>query len=127
AVPRVTPVPTGAYAWRRLEVSLINGRAEAVPAALAGLQVDHQRAVVELTVTGVVSLAERHALERELAAWHARLHHLVVDDAGLHEDPTDDDLEALGGGFVELAVARLRATSEDPSHPDQAAARVALR
>lgn len=127
AVPRVTPVPTGAYAWRRLEVSLIDGRAEAVPAALAGLQVDHQRAVVELTVTGVVSLAERHALERELSAWHARLHHLVVDDAGLHEDPTDDDLEALGGGFVELAVARLRATSEDPSHPDQAAARVALR
>jgi DNA repair exonuclease SbcCD nuclease subunit len=127
AAPRVTTAPTGAYAWRRLEVSLVDGRADAVPEALAGLPVDHQHAVVELTITGVVSLAERHAMERELATWKARLHHLVIDDAGLHEEPTDDDLEALGGGFVGLAVERLWATSEDASSPDRAAARVALR
>lgn len=127
SAPRVTTVPTGAYAWRRLEVALIDGQADPVPAALAGLDVDPQRAVVELTITGVVSLAARHGMERELATWHARLHHLVVDDSGLHEEPTDDDLEALGGGFVGLAVERLRATSDDPSHPDREAARVALR
>lgn len=127
SVPEVTKMPTGAYAWRRLEVALIDGRADAVTQALESLQVDHQRAVVELTVTGVVSLAERHAMERELSAWQARLHHLVVDDAGLHEEPTDDDLDALGAGFVGLAVERLRAISCDPAHPDRAASRVALR
>lgn len=127
AVPRVTPMPTGAYAWRRAEVALIDGRADAVSQILGSLQVEHQRAVVELTVTGVISLAERHAMERELATWRSRLHHLVVNDAGLHEEPTDDDLDALGAGFVGLAVERLRAMSEDPAHPDQVASRVALR
>ena len=36
-------------------------------------------------------------------------------------------LDTLGSGFVGLAVARLRAITSDPAHPDQAAARVALR
>lgn len=127
AAPQVVQVPTGAFAWRRLEVTLVDGRADALPQALQELQVDHQRAVIELTVTGIVSLAERHALERELSAWRARLHHLVIDDTGLLEEPTDDDIDALGTGFVGLAVERLRAISGDPAHPDKAAARVALR
>lgn len=125
--PRVATVPTGTYAWRRLEVTLIDGQSDAVSQALERLQLDHQCAVVELILTGVVSLAERHAIERELALWQARLHHLVVDDAALHEAPTEDDLDTLGAGFVGLAVERLRAITADPSHPDQAAARVALR
>jgi DNA repair exonuclease SbcCD nuclease subunit len=127
AVPRVTAMPTGAYAWRRVEVGLIDGRAGGVSRALEGLEVDHQRAVVELTVTGIVSLAERHAVELELSAWRARLHHLVVDDAGLREEPTDDDLDAIGAGFVGHAVERLRAISQEPAHQDRDAARVALR
>lgn len=127
ATPQVQTVPTGSYSWRRLEVALVDGRADAVSQALVGLRLDHQRAVVELTLKGVVGLAERHAIERELSAWHSRLHHLVVDDGGLYEEPTDDDLDTLGSGFVGLAVARLRAITRDTSHPDQSAARVALR
>jgi len=127
STPRVVTVPTGTYGWRRLEVALVDGQADVVSHSLEKLQVDHQRAVVELTLTGVVSLAERHAIERELSAWHARLHHLVVDDVALHEEPTEDDLDTLGSGFVGLAVERLRAITSDLTHPDQAAARVALR
>lgn len=127
AAPRVTPLATGAFAWHRLEVALVDGGIDAVLQALEGLKVDPQRAVVDLTITGVVSLAGRHALNRALTDWGAKLHHLAIDDAALRDEPTDDDLDALGAGFVGLAVERLRAISETAAPAEQAAARVALR
>jgi hypothetical protein len=83
--------------------------------------------VFELVLSGFVGLAESYRLETELTQWRARLHHLTVDDEALREEPTAEDLDALGGGFVRLAVERLGATAEDAAGADQAAARMALR
>lgn len=127
ADPRVEVIPVGAYAWRRLEVAIPDGDATAITNALEALDADPGRAVVELAVSGFVSLAERHRLEAELTRWRARLHHLDVVDDALKEEPTADDLDALGGGFVGLAVERLHAIGEDAASEDQAAARMALR
>ena len=127
AAPRVEVISVGAFAWRRLEVAILDGDSTVVDNALQSLDAEPGRAVVELVLSGFVSLAERYRLEAELTQWRARLHHLTVDDEALREEPTADDLDALGGGFVRLAVERLGATAEDAASADQAAARMALR
>ena len=127
AAPRVEAISVGAFAWRRLEVAILDGDATVVNNALQSLDTEPGRAVVELVLSGFVSLAERYRLETELTQWRARLHHLTVDDDALREEPTADDLDALGGGFVRLAVERLGATAEDTASADQSAARMALR
>jgi hypothetical protein len=79
-------------------------------------------------LTGTISLAERHRLQRELKLWEARLHHLEIGDGGLVDEPTADDLDAIDtAGFVRLAVDRLRAKASDAADPDAASARIALR
>lgn len=127
APPRVEAARVGTYAWRRLEVAIPDGDASAVANALQALDADPGRAVVELVLSGFVSLAERHRLEAELTRWRALFHHLDIDDDALKEEPTTEDLEALGGGFVGLAVERLHAIAEDATAGDQTAARMALR
>lgn len=127
AAPRVEIISVGAFAWRRLEVSILDGDASVVSSALRSLDTEPGRTVVDLALSGFVSLAERYRLETELTQWRARLHHLNVDDEALREEPTADDLDALGSGFVRLAVERLGATAEDAAGGEQATARMALR
>ena len=57
-----------------------------------------------------------------------RLHHLDIDEAGLVDEPTADDIDAIDtSGFVRVAVERLRAKAADPGDPDHLEARTALR
>lgn len=127
APERVETVAVGHYCWVRRDVELL-GTAEPALAALEGLRQEHRTCVVSLRLTGTISLAERHRLERGLQTWDARLHHLDVDDSGLVDDPTTDDLAALDlSGFVRLAVDRLRAKAADPADPERTTARMALR
>ena len=124
---RVETLAVGHFCWVRLDVECL-GTCEPALQAMDRLAGEHRACVVMLRLTGSVSLAERDRLARELGRWEARLHHLDVDDAGLVDDPTPDDLDALDtAGFVRLAVDRLRATAQDPRDPGQAAARTALR
>jgi len=128
AMPRVEPIRVGRYGWRQMAVELLDGTAEALLAALAELEHEPGQAVVSLTIAGSISLAERHRLAQALEGWRARLHHLDVDDGGLLEDPTPDDLDALdSAGFVRQALDALKAKAADPADPEAAAARVALR
>ena len=84
--------------------------------------------MVSFRLAGSIGLAERRRLDGELKRWEARLHHLEVDDAGLVDEPTADDLEALGAaGFVRAAVKRLQAKASDAADPERDAARMALR
>jgi DNA repair exonuclease SbcCD nuclease subunit len=127
APERVETVRVGRFSWRQLDVECL-GTADAALEALHGLGSVPGAYVVALRLTGTVTLAERHRLERELALWSARVHHLEVDDRGLVDDPSPDDLDTMDlAGFVRLAVDRLRARAADPSDPEREAARLALR
>lgn len=128
APERVETVQVGHYRWHQLSVELIDGTCQAVFAALEDLADEPRRCLVELRLTGSLSLAERRKLELGLRSWEARLHHLTVDDAAVRDEPTDDDLDAIDtGGFVRAAVDRLRARAADPADPERDAARLALR
>lgn len=125
---RVKAIATGHFAWRALTVDIVDGSIAAALDAVAAAATDPARSVISLTVRGTLGLAQRHALERELSAWEARLHHLEFNLDQLVEEPSDDDLDALGtSGLIRTTVERLKALALQPSHPDADAARVALR
>ncbi len=127
APPGVERVRVGRFAWADREVELL-GTCDRALETLDGLDGEARNSVVALRLSGSVSLAERHRLGCALDGWAARLHHLEVDDAALRDEPTPDDLDALDtGGFVRLAVERLKAQAADPADPERDAARMALR
>ncbi|MCX5512943.1 DNA repair exonuclease [Kaistia algarum] len=128
APEQVETIRTGHYDWHDWDAELVDGTANAPLALLENMVSDPARAVVALRLTGSLSLAERYRLNGELENWRNRLHHLDLDDSGLLEDPTEDDLDALDtSGFVRLALERLKARASDPADPLAPAARVALR
>ncbi|OYX47056.1 MAG: DNA repair exonuclease [Alphaproteobacteria bacterium 32-64-14] len=124
----VKPVPVGHFLWRKIEVDIASLTSAAVLASLQSIAGDPGRCVVSLTVRGAISLAERVSLDRELRTWESRFHYLEVDTAGLVDEPTDDDLDAIDtSGFVRLAIGRLKDRLATPGDPQAAEARMALR
>jgi DNA repair exonuclease SbcCD nuclease subunit len=124
----VETVSVGHYRWIPLAIDLRDGTAAEVEAELAREVADPRRSVVALRLSGMISLEERRRLGGTLRAWETRLHHLDVDDAGLRDEPTADDLDAIDtAGFVRAAVDRLRARAADPTDPEREVARLALR
>ena len=128
APERVEEVEVGHFRWHDRTVELVDGTCRAALAELERLPDDPRRCVVTLRLSGAVSLDQRSILERALTAWEARLHHLVVDDAGLRDEPTADDLDGIDtAGFVRRAIERLQARAGDPNEVEREAARLALR
>ena len=128
APEQVETVRVGHFRWTRLDIEMVDGTADRACQTLAGLEPDVARSVVSLRLSGTISLAERHRLDRDLQRWQARFHHLDIDDADLRDEPTADDLDSIDtAGFVRLAVERLRAKAADPHDSERDAARIALR
>jgi DNA repair exonuclease SbcCD nuclease subunit len=128
APERVETVAVGHFTWARREVELVDGTCEAAIEALRSLPQEPGRCVVSLCLRGSIGLAERLRLDGEIHRFATLLHHLEMDDAGLLDEPTAADLDAIdSGGFVRLALERLCRKATDPSDPDAAAARIALR
>ena len=107
APPTVTRLPTARHAWRQLEPRPHRGRRSqggAGPTARRGCA-GLERAVVQLTLTGVLDLEARAALEAALGRWAGELCHLEVRDE-LMAEPSERDLLSLGESPVIGAVAR---------------------
>ena len=106
ALPTITRLATGRHGWRQLELDL-TGISDA-GAALEGLLADAaglEHALVQLTLTGVIDLAGRAALEAALERLAGELCHLEVRDRLLAE-PSERDLLTLAGSTVVGSVAR---------------------
>jgi DNA repair exonuclease SbcCD nuclease subunit len=127
--PEVTPLETGRYHWRR-EVASIHGEADigVLEARLRALSAEPARLVLDLTVEGTLTLAERAIFEQQIAgALGAALAHLRLDDRGLLVTPSADDLDAIApGGFVRAAAERLKGLAADPGNPEREIAALAL-
>lgn len=128
-LPKVSPVHTAYYSWDALEFSLsITADAEALDATLTQLGVPFDRHVVSLKLSGSLDLSARQQLEFCLSRWRARFASLQEDVSALFAQPTDADLDRIDtGGFVRSAVNRLRTIHDDPTHPNQPYAAVALQ
>ncbi|MEF2553410.1 DNA repair exonuclease [Aurantimonas sp. A2-1-M11] len=126
AAPRIERVRTARFDWRAMELRL-DGTIEGLGEALEGLTRPGET-LLDLTLTGSLPLRERVRLDEALDDWSARLFDLRVDDGGLLDEPDEEDLDLIDvGGFVRVAIDRLRAKAADPQDPERAAAQLALR
>lgn len=126
ASPKVEAVPTARFHWAARGVALM-GDSAALDDALADLARPGDT-LLDLRLSGSLSLRERVALDERLAAWRTRLFDLRLSDAGLLDAPDAEDLDRIDlSGFVRVAVDRLRAKAADPADPEREAAALALR
>lgn len=124
--PRIERVRVARFDWRSMDLRL-DGGIGALDDALAALARPGET-LLDLTLAGSLSLRERVQLDEALAGWRARLFDLRLSDDGLLDEPDEEDLDQIDvGGFVRVAIERLRAKAADPQDPERAAAQLALR
>lgn len=104
--PALTRLATARHGWRQLDLDL-TGVTDPKPAldALLARATGMEHALVQLTLTGVVDLAGRAALEAALERLAGEVCHLEMRDRLLAE-PSERDLLALAGSPVVGTVAR---------------------
>lgn len=109
ATPRVEPVPVARTRWLTEAVELHDDAALEALAARLGELPEKSWTLLELIVTGQLSLAGRARLDNLLDEFRERLAHLRADTDGVSDVPSDADLETLRGeGYLGCAIERLR-------------------
>ena len=94
-LPVVEAVPTGRLRWLRHEVALGDDGAEALDRRLlAATGNRYDDCLLELVLSGAVSLVDRGRLDTLLDDWKARVIRLDLDD-GVRLLPTDEEIGSL--------------------------------
>jgi DNA repair exonuclease SbcCD nuclease subunit len=127
--PKVARVCTGHYRWYDLEATLQSPDAgEALGTAVGAVDKPRDSAVVQLTLRGAVSLAERATVSDRVAELEAEVQVLRANLEELIAAPSEADLDEMGRqGFIGIVVQRLRTVHGDASNPDQKHAATALQ
>ena len=109
AVPRVEEVPVARTLWIERRFDLADDAAVDEVASFFRSIALPSMTLVSVELAGHVSLGGRTKLDDVLATARETLMHLRVDDGGLHDRPSDEDLRALAAdGFVGRAAELLR-------------------
>jgi hypothetical protein len=126
AAPKVSPIEVGRYRWHQLTKMLTDDpQIDVLEAELRALEPDLSRVVLDLQLTGTLSLAGRKRFEeRIINGIGAAVCAMRLQDRGLVLDPTEADLDDIDrSGFVRVAADRLKKMAAD--HSDQGPARLA--
>jgi len=122
-LPAVTPVETGRYRWHKVQRTLIDdAQVDLLDAELRALDRSLDRVLLNLSISGAISLAAREAFEEKIAQnVQAALRGMRLDDSGLLLEPTEADMDDIDkAGFVRVAADRLKALADDRSDPVRA-------
>ena len=114
-LPQVTPLSTGQYRWESLDERVESPvDVDLLEHKLRNLNGDLNRTLVDLKLSGALSLADlQHFEERIVEGAAAALFHLRIDREHLFPEPTDGDLDSIDpGGIVRAAADRLRGMVE---------------
>ncbi len=114
--PKITTLQTGQFRWLSLANEYVE-RTEDIDlleSKLRNLGGDLNRTLVELSLYGVLALADMQYFEERIGERAAAaLYHLRLS-AELQPDPTDDDLDSIDpGGIVRAAADKLRQMIND--------------
>ena len=113
AMPIVTPVRTGHYAWRS-EVRRIDIPSD-VDEVLQRLAALGPADVMQLELSGQIDLAGHRRLLQAIGQAQGRARTLLADVSALRLQPTDDDIHALqADGYLGSVIDDLRAGQEGP-------------
>ncbi|MBF8305981.1 MAG: repair exonuclease [Acidobacteria bacterium] len=124
--PTVLPVEVGRYRWHQVMKTLTeDSQIDLLEAELRALEPDLSRVVLDLQVTGTLSLAGRKRFEeRIIHGIGAAVCATRWQDGGLVLEPTEADMDDIDrSGFVRVAADRLKVMADDRS--DQERARLA--
>ena len=122
-MPVVSPIPTGRYHWHRVEKTVTeDAQVNLLEGELRALDSDLSKIVVDIRVTGAVSLSGRRVFEeRILQSVGAAVRGLRFDEASLVLNPTEQDLDEIDhAGFVRVAADRLKVMAGDASNQSRA-------
>ena len=114
-LPHVTQLSTGQYRWESLNEHMAGLEdIDVLEHKLRDLDGDLSRTLVELRLSGTLSLAGMQYFEEQIVEGAAAaLYHLRIDREQLYPEPTDDDLDSIDpGGIVRAAADKLRAAAE---------------
>lgn len=120
AVPEVTPVETGSFAWRSLSLDLLSGddAATALAAELPGGS-GRRQTLLRVIASGRLRPAARMALEAAIAGVAPEFAELQLDTEGLAADCEATDLDAIDrAGALRQAAELLMAESHDESRTE---------
>lgn len=125
AIPQITPVATAQFRWRRIAAEL---QVESDTDLLMGqLQALQSNEVIDLTISGRISLAVRNRLLDAVGQAEATARHLQSDLSGLQLVPSDDDIAELqADGYLAEVINELRAANTAPNGKDFNVAQEAL-
>jgi DNA repair exonuclease SbcCD nuclease subunit len=106
-VPKITSVATAQFRWRSIAVELqVESDADLLMDQLQALQSNE---VVDLTITGRISLALLNRLSAAIGRAEASARHLQTDLSGLQLVPSDDDIAGLqADGYLADVISELR-------------------
>jgi hypothetical protein len=122
-------VPSAQFGWTKKSATL-NSTSDfaALESSLAMEGVQVSRSLVQLTLTGSLSLSEHAALDAWCETWSGRVRHLEVECSQLAVRLSEPDFDSLGSdGPLSEAARRLAAIAADPAHKDHAHAPLALQ
>jgi DNA repair exonuclease SbcCD nuclease subunit len=123
AIPTVTPVETGRYRWHRVTRTLTDDtQIDLLQAELRALDPDLSKVVLDLHVSGTLSLAGRKSFEEQITqSVRPALCGMRLNDLNLVLEPTDADMDDIDkAGFVRVAANRLKEFADDTSDPARA-------
>lgn len=123
--PHITPVATAQFRWRSIKVDLqVESDAELVMDQLQALQANE---VVDLAITGRISLALRKRLLDAIGKAEASARHLQSDLSGMQLVPSDDDIAGLqADGYLAEVINELRIANATSDADDANVAQEAL-
>ena len=130
ALPAISFLSTGRYAWRREKATLDGDESVALlETRLRGLNADLSHLLVYLQIAGQLSVEGLAAFERDIREGvGSAVRALRIDDGDLHLRPSAADLAALARvGAAGMAASRLAARAVDAADPQQDLARAALQ
>jgi DNA repair exonuclease SbcCD nuclease subunit len=131
ATPGVRTVETGRYHWHQVARTLTDdAQVDLLDAELRALHPDLGKVVLDLQVSGTLSLAGRKCFEKRIVEGvRAAICGMRLDDAELVLEPTETDMDEIDRlGFVRVAADRLKAMANNRSdHPRAQIASLALK
>lgn len=131
ALPTVSLIDVGRYRWHQVSKTITeDSQIDLLEAQIRALETDLSRVVLDLQITGTVSLAGRKRFEdRIIQGVGAAVCAIRVQDGGLGFEPSEEDMDDIDrAGFVRVAADRLKTMADDHSDPERARfASLALR
>ncbi len=137
ALPSAKLIDSAQFSWLQIAATVRSiADVQALERQLSAFPDASSRVLLQLTLSGALTLSEYSEYELWKQTVEGRVRHIATDETGLAVSATSAELESLDrigghdgtqGGVLTAAACQLAAIAQDLSHPQRDAAELALR